>query len=278
MPSCSSGSGGRARLHQVRPAGGSSGRCDRERPPTGIDTGGVRAQPHPAGDRAHRPLPGALARLDDGDAARGVVGDDGGARGGGQGAVGGVSNFDVEQRLERCETIRHVDSVHAPLSARPGRALDGRAVGARARDKGAGLLAARLGSPHGDVRPGAHRALRRGRLASRRAGVPGSAARREPRARGRAACDRGRARDDGHGARDRLVLAQPECHGEYRRCSPAGSRRRLGGRGRSPRARTPSRRVGVAIAATGARSDVPPAPPPHIRPVPDQQPAKEHGA
>jgi aryl-alcohol dehydrogenase-like predicted oxidoreductase len=38
------------------------------------------------------------------------------------------------------------------------------------------------------------------------------------------------------------------------------------------------REIGESIAATGAGSDVPPAPPPHIRPVPDPTRAKESAA
>ena len=66
---------GRLRLHQVRAqlVRQAPGR-DRERPPAGVDPLRVRAEPAPAGPRAHRPLPVPLARPRDRDAGRGVLG------------------------------------------------------------------------------------------------------------------------------------------------------------------------------------------------------------
>ena len=198
---------GRLRLHQVRAAlARAPGRRDRERPAPRLDPRGVRGEPAPPGGRADRPLPVPLARLDDRDAARGVLGDDGRARRRGQGALDRASrNFDVEQ-LERCEAIRHVDSVQPPLSllARGARTT---VVpwAARARDGRDRLLADGLGHADGSLRP----------RADRRASTPttGAATRRvfsepllapQPRARRATAADRRAARRRRAGARGRV--------------------------------------------------------------------------
>ncbi len=91
-------------------------RGDRERPAARVDPRRVRAEPAPPRSRAHRPVPGPLAGLDDGHPLEESWGDDGGARRRGKVRWIGVSNFDVEQ-LERCEAIRHVDSVQPPALA-----------------------------------------------------------------------------------------------------------------------------------------------------------------
>ncbi len=184
----------------------------------------------------------------------------------------GVSNFDVEQ-LERCEAVRHVDSVQPPLSLLVRGALSDRgAVGAGARRRRARLLAARVRDAHGRLRPRADRGARRGRLAPRRARVPGAAPLAEPRARRAARTGRRPARDDDS--------ARSRSHGCWR--SPASPRVSSGRACRltstvgwpPPRSRWTTetlREIDEAIAATGAGSDVPPAPPPHIRPpVPDR--------
>ena len=103
-------------------AGRAAGRLDRERPPAGLDPGGVRRQPRSPGDRADRPLPGALARLDDGDAARGVVGDDGRLVDEGK-ALGG--RLELRRRAARAlrgDPPRRLRPA-AALAARPRRAL-----------------------------------------------------------------------------------------------------------------------------------------------------------
>ena len=191
----------------------------------------------------------------------------------------GVSNFDVEQ-LERCEAIRHVDSVQPPLSLLVRGALS--TVVPWALEHGAGVLGyspLASGLLTGTFDRERIAPLRRGRLAARRARVPGSAARREPRARGRAACDRGRARDDGHGARDRVGTGAAGRHGEYRRGAPAGSRRRLGGRGRSRAERGHPRRES---ARRSPRPGLGPTCRRHRRRTSGlsrtDEPAKEHGA
>ena len=79
---------GRPRLHEVRAELGRAPRgSDRERPAARVDPCGVRGQPAPPRRRADRPLPDPLARLDDRDGARGVLGDDGRAGRRGQGTL-----------------------------------------------------------------------------------------------------------------------------------------------------------------------------------------------
>ena len=194
------------------------------------------ASPRPG---AHRPLPGALARLDDRDAARRGLGDDGRARGRGQGTL------DRSLQLRR-RTAR-------PLRGGPPRRRGAAAFSLLARGAlatvvpwaaahGAGVLGY---SPLASgMLTGAYdreriAAPRRGRLAPCRPRVQRAAALPEPGARRAARRDRGTARSDAPRACRRLGAGAAGRHREYRRDAPAGTRRRLGGR-RRPRAGRPS--------------------------------------
>jgi aryl-alcohol dehydrogenase-like predicted oxidoreductase len=88
-----------------------------------VDPQGVRGVAPPARRRAHRPVPVPLAD-ETGHPGRGLVGGDGALVEEGKVRAAGVSNFGVEL-LERCEAIRHVDSLQPPFS------LIRRDVGAR---------------------------------------------------------------------------------------------------------------------------------------------------
>ncbi len=76
---------------------------------------GCEALPRTAGDRRDRPLPAALARRD-GGADRGDVGRDGRARGRRHGAIHRASRTSTGTLIERCEAIRHVDSLQQEFS------------------------------------------------------------------------------------------------------------------------------------------------------------------
>ena len=224
----------------------------------------------PAGARAHRPLPGALARLDDGDAARGVVGDDGRARRRGQGAV----DRRLELRRRAARALRGDPSRRlrpaAALAARPRRALDGRAVGA---GHGTGVLG------YSPLASGSSPGRSTGSASPASARTTGVATRRRSRircsprtSRSRTSCVRSR---PSSGRRPRRSRSPGYWRSRASRRVSSGLACRVTstvGRSRpiSRRARTPSAGIGEAIAATGAGSDVPPAPPPHIRPVPDR--------
>ena len=262
---------GRARVHQVRPAvGGPPGRVDRERSPPRIDPGGVRAEPAPARRRTDRSLPGALARLDDRDVDGGVLGHDGRARGRGEGSLD--RRLQLRRRPARALRGRAPRRLGpaAAVAARARRALHRRAVGGGARRRGARLLPARLRDTHGRIRP---RTDREPRDDDWRREAP---AFREPLlSQNLVLVERLGQIAEGLGATVpglavAWVLAQ------------AGVTASIVG------ARLPGhvdgwvaaaglelddqtlREIGEAIAATGAGSDVPPAPPPHIRAVPDR--------
>ena len=184
----------------------------------------------------------------------------------------GVSNFDVEQ-LERCDAVRHVDSVQPPLSLLVRGALTTVvAVGAGARGRRDRLLATCVRDAHGLLRPRPDRGARRGRLAPRRAGVPGAASLAEPRPRRAAAARLPSGSGRPFRARDRVGAGAARRH---RRVS-SGRACRVTSTVGSAAAEIALddetlRAIDDAVAATGAGSDVPPEPPSHIRPpVPDR--------
>ena len=151
----------------------------------------------------------------------------------------GVCNFDVEQ-LDRCEAVRHVDAVQPPLSLLA-RGVLGTVV-PWAAAHGAGVLGY---SPLASgMLTGAYDRRRIAGLAEddwRRA----APAYNEPLLSQNLALverlgrDRGTARRDAARACRRVGAGAAGRHREYRRFAPAGTRRRLGGRGR-PRAGRPS--------------------------------------
>ena len=178
----------------------------------------------------------------------------------------GVSNFDVEQ-LERCEAIRHVDSVQPPLSllARGARTT----VVEWARANGTGVI---VYSPMASgLLTGAYDRDRvagsPGRLAAALAQLPGAGADAQPRPRRPAAAACRAARDDHAGAGGRLGAGAAGRDRGDRRRPPATSGRRLApGRGASSSSADALAEIDAAIVATGAGSDDPPTPPPHMRP------------
>ena len=227
-------------------------------------------QPAPPRPRADRPVPVPLAGLDDGDAARGVVGDDGRARRRGKGPLD--RRLQLRRRAARSlrgGAARRLGAA-AALAPRPWRPLDRRAVGRRARRRRDRLLAARLGPALRRVRPRPHRGSRRGRRAPGRARVPGASRLAEPRSRRAALAPRGQARDDAAGRRDRVGARSARRDGEI-----VGARlpRHVDGWAAAAELALDDRtlhEIGAAIVATGAGSDVPPAPPPHIKRVRDR--------
>ena len=96
-------------------AGRAGPREDRERPSPGVDPRGVRAEPAPARGRAHRPLPVSLARLDDGHARSRIRGERWPSSSK-RARCGGSASQLRQSSLDRCDAIRHVDSVQPPLS------------------------------------------------------------------------------------------------------------------------------------------------------------------
>jgi aryl-alcohol dehydrogenase-like predicted oxidoreductase len=190
----------------------------------------------------------------------------------------GVSNFDVEQ-LVRCEAIRHVDSVQPPLSLLVRGALS--TVVPWALEHGTGVLGySPLASGLLTGTFDRERIARFGEDDWRR----DAPAFRDPLlAENLALAHELRAIAVELGTTATAlsiawVLAQPGVT-----ASIVGARLPGHVDGWAVAADlAPSedtlRRVGEAIAATGAGSDVPPAPPPHIRPVRDRSEAKEHGA
>ncbi len=128
----------------------------------------------------------------------------------------GVSNFDVDL-LERCETVRHVDSVQPALSmlARGVRRTL-LPVGVRARHGGAVLLAPRLGHPLRRIRHGALAGSRRRRLATELTGVSGARRVSKPCIRRPLEDHRRRARSRATDARRRLGARAAGRHGRDR--------------------------------------------------------------
>ena len=187
----------------------------------------------------------------------------------------GACNFDVEQ-LDRCEAVRHVDSVQPPLSLLARGVLS--TVVPWAAEHGAGVLGY---SPLASgLLSGAYDRDRIAGLAeddARRQAPPF----REPLlSQNLELVERLRQLAAGLGTTlpalaIAWVLAQPGVT-----ASIVGAR--LPGHvdgwaaaaELAPDDRT-LREIGDAVAATGAGSDVPPAPPPHIRPVHDRTGAKE---
>ena len=185
----------------------------------------------------------------------------------------GVSNFDVEQ-LERCEAVRHVDSVQPPLSLLVRGALS--TIVPWAEQHGTGVLA------YSPLASG----LLTGSLDRERIGRFGdddwrrnAPAFQEPHlSRSLELVTRLEKLADDLGTTTTAlalgwVLAQQGVT-----ASIVGARLPGHVDGWAAAAdlvldeRT-LRRIGDAVAATGAGSDVPPAPPPHIRPVPtDREP------
>ena len=232
----------------------------------------VRAEPAPARRRTDRSLPGALARLDDRDVDGGVLGHDGRARGRGEGSLD--RRLQLRRRPARALRGRAPRRLGpaAAVAARARRALHRRAVGGGARRRG---CSATPRSPPGYSRAyttahgsrasgrmtGAARRLPSGSRSFRRISSSSSGSGRSPR---------------GSARRSRPWLSRgcwhtPVSRGQYRR------RARLPGHvdgwvaaaGLELDDQT-LREIGEAIAATGAGSDVPPAPLPHIRAVPDR--------
>ena len=183
----------------------------------------------------------------------------------------GVSNFDVEQ-LERCEAIRHVDSVQPPLSLLVRGALSTVVPWALARGTGVlgySPLASGLLTGTFD----------RERIAPASARTTGGARRpafRDPLlAENLALADELRAIADELGTTATAlaiawVLAQPGVTASIVGARLPGHVDGWAVAADLALSEDTLERVGGAIAATGAGSDVPPAPPPHIRPVPDQ--------
>ena len=139
----------------------------------------------------------------------------------------GVSNFDVDQ-LERCEAIRHVDSVQPQLSMiQPGALHDvipWAAAHQTGRDR---LLAHGLGAAERNLRsrPARASALRRHAPAATR--IRRARPLEEPRARRAPARDRPRARLFGRRARDCMDARAGRSDRRDRRRPPARSTRRM---------------------------------------------------
>ena len=210
-----------------------------------VDPPRVRGEPSPVASRAHRPVPVPLARRGHGHGDRGLLGtmaelvDEGKVR------WAGVSNFDRE-RLERCEAIRHVDSLLLPH--RPART---RRSPPWCRENGTGVI---VYSPMASglltgafSRERVERLPRR--LAPRSAALPGAPARAQPRA-GRAPGARGRRRGHhparpgrrlgarpGGGHRGDRGRAPPRSGGRLAARGVAGALRRRAEGGRAGRAR-----------------------------------------
>jgi aryl-alcohol dehydrogenase-like predicted oxidoreductase len=181
----------------------------------------------------------------------------------------GVCNFDVDQ-LERCEAVRHVDSVQPPLSLLARGALS--TVVPWAAEHGAGVLGY---SPLASgILTGAYD---RPRIAS----LGDDDWRREAPAFREPLLSQNLALVERLGQiAERLGATVPGLAVAWVLAQPGVTASIVG-------ARLPGhvdgwvsaglelddqtlREIGEAIAATGAGSDVPPAPPPHIRPVPDR--------
>ena len=147
-------------------------------------------EPAAARRRAHRPLPGALARLDDGHAARGLLGDDGASsstRARCAGSASPTSTSSSSRAARRCVTsTRCSPRSRCSREDAPG---DRAPLGGRARNRCDLLLAARVG----DCSPGAfdHERLagsRRRRLAPRAPAFQEPARLAQPRPRRSPAC------------------------------------------------------------------------------------------
>jgi aryl-alcohol dehydrogenase-like predicted oxidoreductase len=190
----------------------------------------------------------------------------------------GVSNFDVEQ-LERCEAIRHVDSVQPPLSLLVRGALS--TVVPWAHGHGTGVLGY---SPLASgLLTGTFDRERIARFGADDWRHDAPAFRDPLLAENLALADELRALAAELGTTATAlaiawVLAQPGVTASIVGARLPGHVDGWAVAADLALSEDTLRRVGEAIAATGAGSDVPPAPPPHIRPVPDQEPAKEHGA
>jgi aryl-alcohol dehydrogenase-like predicted oxidoreductase len=182
----------------------------------------------------------------------------------------GVSNFDVDQ-LERCEAVRHVDSVQPPLSLLVRGALS--TVVPWALERGTGVLG---------YSPLASGLLTGAFDRVRIAGLAADDWRRN------APAFQDPLLADSLALTDRLAEIADELGTTVTALSIAWVLAQPGVTASIVGARLPGhvdgwavaadlalsedtlRRIGDAIAATGAGSDVPPAPPPHIRPVPER--------
>ena len=208
--------------------GGPSGRRDRKRPATGVDSRRVRVEPPPPRRRAHRPLSGSLARQNHGNADRRLVGDDGRARRRGQGQMD--RRVELRRRTARALRDRSPRRLRAAdaVDAGPWRPPDGAAVGVCARHRNPLLLAPRVGHPRRWNRHEAAAGARRRRLAPELTGVPGARRLSKPGVRGPLEDRRRRARCRATGARRRLGARAAGRHGRDRRCADDAARRRLG--------------------------------------------------
>ena len=170
----------------------------------------------------------------------------------------GVSNFDVEQ-LERCEAIRHVDSVQPPLSllAR-GAPTTVVAVGGGPRHRRARLLADGLGPAHRRASTRAHR-----RASTRATGAATRPAFQEPRVTGTSSSSSACGRSPSASGTTvpalavAWVLAQPGVTGAI-----VGARlpRHVDGWAGAPTSSSTQAalaEIDAAVAATGAGSDEP---------------------
>jgi aryl-alcohol dehydrogenase-like predicted oxidoreductase len=187
----------------------------------------------------------------------------------------GVSNFDVDQ-LERCNAVRHVDSVQPPISLLVRGALT--TVVPWAAEHGTGVLG------YSPLASGLlSGSLDRDRLDALgpddwRRGAPAFSAPLVTRSLGlvaRLVEIAGELGTTPVALAIGWVLAQPGVT-----ASIVGARLPGHVDGWAAAADLALdddilRRIGEAVAATGAGSDVPPAPPPHIRPVPDRTRTKE---